>query len=426
MKPAIFILALLITRGVHAENRTPQMSVDEAKRHAVEHNFEIVALRRELEEKAAAAGVATSFYYPKLGVAGGTELRRGTAVPMAYAYGTMNFFRGFDDSNRSSIASIEADKASLRLKQAEFRIGLDVEEAFYRYLSLRTSMELKKQALDSNINLKKTAAKRRAGGLAAESDVMEFDLREALLRSDLASLEQDIESARVELKRLLGEEMGAVVEPTGKTQHFHLKGELKGYLERIPRENEAVRLASKDVERASVESRRWLSRWLPTIDARVEAGYLDFEGRPANGGPGVRGIALAKIDLFSGFDSVHQRREGIAQQLKFEAQAKQARVLAEAKVETAYRKVKAIEARVHLEEDNQSRAQRYYKSVLSEYQRGVKNSADMKSAADGVLEASLRAENFKYQFLAHKVELERALDGVVEIEPASSTAHHSR
>jgi outer membrane protein TolC len=53
---------------------------------------------------------------------------------------------------------------------------------------------------------------------------------------------------------------------------------------------------------------------------------------------------------------------------------------------------------------------------MNEYRRGIKNSADLKVAADGLFEASLKREAFKFDFLNSRIDLERALGGKVEIE----------
>ncbi len=75
-----------------------------------------------------------------------------------------------------------------------------------------------------------------------------------------------------------------------------------------------------------------------------------------------------------------------------------------------------IEARVHLEERNEVRAQKYYTTVINEYRRGVRNSTDVKVAAEALYDASLRRESFKYEFLNEKILLERTLSGPVLME----------
>ncbi len=131
-----------------------------------------------------------------------------------------------------------------------------------------------------------------------------------------------------------------------------------------------------------------------------------------------------KFELFSGFDYSAQRAEAEAKRLKLEASLKQELLSARTLVESAYWKFNATEARVHLEEQNVERANRYYKSILSDYKRGVKNSVDMRVAADTLLDAMVRREAYKYELVAQKADLERALGGPVETELKSGAEGH--
>lgn len=58
-------------------------------------------------------------------------------------------------------------------------------------------------------------------------------------------------------------------------------------------------------------------------------------------------------------------------------------------------------------------------AALGEYRRGIRNSADVRLAAEVLFDASLRRQNFKYEFITHRIGLERILDAPVEIEPMS-------
>jgi len=405
-----------------------RVDLEAAKKHAISHNFEVTSLRRELEEAQAASRRVKAAYYPRLGIAGGAETQGSTNTSqqavLAYAYLDYNLFRGFEDSYRSEMADIEADKRSIRLKRSEFRVGLEVEQQFYLYLFKKLTLELKKKAVELNEALKHTAKQRRASGLSSDSDILEFDLRDSLLKSDIATVDQELEESRVNLKRLLGEEIGSKIEPVGELHHLHLKGNLMDYMNRIKGESEGVQVTSRELAKATVESKLWRSKWIPTIDLQTSVGYLPLDRRPALGGVGFQGQILAKFDIFAGFETYWEKQEGEAKRLKLESQLKQVLLLAVSQMEVAYRKIKAIETKVHLEEENEARAKKYYTSVFSEYKRGVKNSADVRVAAENLFDATLRRESFKYDFVVQKIELERALGGAVDVEVATGVKPH--
>jgi len=423
MKALLIILALWALAGgaiAATESSMTNVSLDEAKKFAIEHNHDVHALRRGVEEARSKAGRARSHFFPTLGIAGGADTQITStgkqAVPVGYLYGNYNLFSGFEDTYRLQIANLEVDKSEIKVKRAEFRVGLEVERIFHLYLFKKGAIELRKEGLALNESHRKIALQRKASGISSETDVMEFDLRDSLLRSDLLLIEQELEEARSNLKRLLGEEVGSKIEPIGKLQHQHINGTLNDYVKRIKDESEPVLIASKDVASTTIESKIGRSRWLPVLDLHLHAGYVPLDERPARGDAAVAATVLAKWDLFSGFDSLWERRELEAKRGKAEHELKDALLNGMVDMEVSFRKIRTIQSRVDLEEKNAERSEKYYKSVLSEYRRGVKNSADLKAAAEQLYEARLRGEEYKFQFLNERIALEKALGGPVETE----------
>lgn len=127
-------------------------------------------------------------------------------------------------------------------------------------------------------------------------------------------------------------------------------------------------------------------------------------------------MILAKFEFFSGFETYWEGRVRKANVLKKEARLKQGVLDAVMEAERAYRQTMSIQVRVDLEEKNEVRARKYYDSILKEYRRGIKNSADVKSASEAYIEAILRRERFKYEFLKEKLSLERVLGTTVKTE----------
>lgn len=425
-----FVFALLFFGAWHVQAATePQkLGLEDAKKYAISHNFEVQSLERAYEEARARTGRSRSKLYPTLSIIGGadtvTTLVSNNTAPVGYVQAMYNVFSGFEHSSLIDVADSQADIAQIRLTQARFRIGLDVEKAFHAYLFKKGLIDYKKKALELNETHKKMARQRRASGLSVDSDVLEFDLRESILRSDILLYEQELEEARTALKRLLGEEIGAGVEPSGKLQHQHLRGKLMDYINRIRTESEGVRIATKEVAIADAESNLWRSRWMPKLDIEGRIGYIDYNYRPqADSGFSYAVGVFAKIDLFSGFDTVWERREQTAKRLRTELELKNQILQAVSQTEVAFRHIKVIEARVHLEAKNHERAAKYYKSTVSEYRRGVKNSMDVKVAAEALYDVAVREETYKFDFLVQRIELERALGGPVDSVVGADSSH---
>jgi len=423
VKLLIVCLALVCASHSIAAEESGRVDLVAAKRFAVARNLDVLSLRHEVAEKTAVAGQAAAPFFPTVGVAGGANTQNGgqNAV-LGYGYLNLNIFRGFEDVYQSQIAHLEAEVSRIKLKQTEFRVGLDVEEQFHKFLLKKASIKLRQEAIELNQKHRAMAQARAGAGMATSSDVMEFDIRNSLLRSDLELLKQELEECRIRLRKLLGEEVGATIEPVGTLQHQHLKGDLMEYLNRVRDTSESVQIASKELAKATVESHRWRSKWLPTLDVEAQAGYLDLDARPSDGSPGVRALVVAKIDLFQGFRSTWERREGEAKLQKAEATLKHEMLTALNDIEVSFRRLKTMQHRVDLESENAERSEKYYKAVIGEYRRGTKNSADVKMAAEGLYEARLRHETYKHDFLETKLALEKSTGAAIETEIMASEA----
>ncbi|MEZ4750377.1 MAG: TolC family protein [Bdellovibrionota bacterium] len=389
-----------------------RLTLDEAKRYAIANNYELAALKKAVEETDAAKGKEAAAFYPSLGVAGGldTQLTRSgsTTIPLAYVYAEWNIFNGFRDINKLNAADREAATARVQLEKAKFRVGLEVESAFHAYLFHRGSLAVQSEALKLNAEHRKMARRRKNSGLATEADVMEFDIARSLLESEMVSLTQKLDAARIELKRLLGREVGRELEPVGSLQHQHVEGDLMSYLDRIQAESERVQVKKLAVEKAEYERKATNSAWLPEIALQAHAGYETLHERTTNS-PDVSAMIVGKFDIFSGFGDVSERRQKTARLMKEEALLKQAILDAITGTEKAYRELKAIQERVDLEEANEDRTKGFYKTTVSEYNRGVKNSSDVRNAAEMYANAIFREQRYKYDFLVAKLNLERII-----------------
>ncbi|MEZ4742306.1 MAG: TolC family protein [Bdellovibrionota bacterium] len=409
------------------------VGLDQAKEFAAKNNYEIVALKQKLEAAASRRKSLNSAFMPKIGVTGGMELQSNSGeneVPIGYLYGNYNLFNGFRDNYNSNLADIERDKIAIELKKMEFIVGLEVEQYFHTYLFYKDLIALKYEAVELNEEHQKLVAKTKAAGIASQTDVMEFELKDSLLKSELFSLKQKQEEARINLKRLLGQEIGSKIEPVGNLQHQHLNGTIMEYLNSMKTQSPSVLLAAKNQSAAEISAKKARSGWMPSIDLQARAGYLPLDERTEscsvsgsssqflceNEEPGMTISLTATYEFFSGFSTTYSRSEKLAEYSAAEAELRSEILNSITNVETSYRRIKTIEARVDLEEDNVANGRKYYESVKKEYKRGFKNSADLSGAADGLFDAMERRKRFKFDFLIERIGLERGLGTPVSIE----------
>lgn len=405
------------------------ITLAEAKKYAIANNYEIVALREAVQEARAGAARANASFYPTLGVAAGADSLANDAVTnkvagVAFGYVRWNVFKGFGDVYRSKASNEEQSLAEVRLKKAEFRVGAEVEKAFHQFLFEKSKIALQKEAIELNRSHSAMARKRRSSGLVSNSDLMEFEIADALLKSELVSREQALEIARIDLRRLFGREVGDTINPTGSLQHQHLKGKLMNYINRIKDENEQVLVLRQQIEQARFEKGAARSNYYPQVDFEARAGYEPLLDRPSYNSPAsVRAMVVAKLDLFSGFSSRAEVDQASANLLKLEARLRQAILDAVTGTERLFRQIKSIQERVDLEEQNTHRTEKFYNSVLAEYKRGVKGASDLRGAAETLIATKLRQEEYKFEFLQDRLRLEQAIGGPVQAEVLDDHHH---
>ena len=191
-----YFIFQLVASISFAQNKTDAQSeslgkvgLETLKQYAINHNSEVLAFRRSVEESKARYERTKSSFYPHLGIAMGLENQmtntKNKTGSLGYLSLSYNVFSGFDDSRKKQIAELEMEKELIRLQGLEFRIGLEVEKIFHTFVFKKSAIALKSELLKYNETHRKMAIQKRAAGMAAESDVMEFDLADALIKSDI-------------------------------------------------------------------------------------------------------------------------------------------------------------------------------------------------------------------------------------------------
>lgn len=396
------------------------IGLSDAIQYATEHNFGVKALKKDLEVHESEIEVQRSKMLPRLGVVGGFETRpiedKRKSDSLAYGYATFNIFNGFADQSAQRAAEVQKDISESQYRQGLNDLRLNVEGLFFKYLFKKRTLEFLSESLKLNANHQAAIKRRRASGLVSESEVLEFDLRDSYLRSEMNSITLEMAEIKLNLVRLMGPDLGMAFEPSGEIPHLHLKGSVDDYLGRTREFNEDNKRASLEVETASADLSKERSGWLPKVDLEARVGLLPLDERFTQGGSSYLGLITAKWEFFSGLETRALTSQAQAMLQKRELELKQTLLSAMAGVETAIRKIHSIQQRVDLEEQNEKRSEKLYRSTLAEFSRGVKNSSDVKNAEEGLLEARLRRASFKNEFMETKLDLERKYNIRVETE----------
>jgi outer membrane protein TolC len=391
-----------------------------AKRYAVEHNFEVRARRHAVEEAEARRERAKAPFRPKLGVTGGAAAHANAGEtepdPFAYLVGSLNLYNGSRDLNGEHAAEAGVELARAELAAAEHLAAVDVEVYFHEFLYKKALLELKGRELARNDGHRQLVKRSRALGTITDTDVMEFEIVSASLASDLVALRQEVEDARSNLKRVLGEEIGGQIQPVGELQHQHVVGKLGDYLAKIPDSAAGVKRAVRELEIAQAELRVVRGRGLPQLGLETRVGLMPRDESLTADRPQASVVLTASMDLYTGMDATWERRESESKVARGDAEVRRAINDTIRDVEVAFRNLLVIEKRADLERSILDSANRYYDSVAGEYRRGVKNSADLKAASERATLAETRRVTLDYEAIKLRLAVERLIGGPVAVE----------
>ncbi len=415
----IILLLFFSEAGSAALPTKTTMTLDDAKNYAIAHNFRLESYREEKEASTANRHKLRALFLPKLGVTGGLNSymeRSGELGPFGFGFLSYNLFNGYRDQLAFAIADLAVEKSELLLEQEVFNLGLDVELYFHTYTYHADLIALSEEAIAVNETHKDLIQKTKNSGLSSRADLMNFELKEALLRSDLELVKQNLAETRIELKKVLGDEIGAKVIPIGEISHQHLKGELMDYLNQLKNKSVPIKIAAVEEKTSLAQSTSWRASWLPKVDLEIRAGQLYHDAKVKREEYEINVLITGSLELFSGQSSKWEKKEKEALLGRDQNRVKDQILLAIGETETAYRRLKTIEKRVDLEEENVARSKTYYQSIKDEYLRGYKSSSDLAAAAEGLFTAKKRRIDFMYAFLMERLKLERSLGAKVDVE----------
>lgn len=411
----VFLLGLLSSFSL-AYTQTevgPPSTLPALIQEATERNPEILEAQKAYEQAQARQNQARSPFYPEFGVEGGLESYKTSSESLSnsfgYVFGRYNLYRGGRDRYGLLARTKEEAFASFELLKTKTRIQREISSQYYSLLYLQEAIQVKEEALKLNASQVQMAEKRARSGITSQVDVLEFELRDATLKSDIYLLTQERDQAMREIKRLLNRSDDSKVTVQGELGHEHLNRNVPELLELALKERPDLRANDKDQEVASLAYSATLGEWLPKVDAEVTYGTLDRRNRVLDQTPSWDALIKISIPLFSGFDSYYGRKAQAKEVARLDARGTKIRQDVRTQVESAFARVKAIESRVDLEEKNIERAKQYYSITLSEYKRGVKNSPDLAGAAERLFDSRLRILEFRKEFYLARIGLAEAV-----------------
>lgn len=350
-------------------------------------------------------------YLPRVKAFGGHETYKTGSLetrdePIAGVEVSVNVFHGGRDTLLDEIADTKAEISLFESSKTYLEEVRKAETAFWNLVAQREIYSIIKNAIQDNISDSRAAFSRVDAGLSTNTDKLEFEMYKVELEQELARADLGIKAYELELLNLLGLSEGTSIETQMVVTHDHNDQLVKASLN--PDKNPSLRsieLRSKEALLHQAVSEKW---WIPSVELFASHGLETFRERDFDAQSdrmeSVVGLRV-EADIFDGHQS-----ETEAEQRAFEAEGLQAQHLQslmelKAEVENSKAQLALNHELIHKSEESLKIAADYLRSTVDEYSRGVKNSLDMLSAREKVLEMKIRFVNLRKEYQISRAQL---------------------
>lgn len=300
----------------------------------------------------------------------------------------VNLFNGGRDQIESDRRKLLSEKKIAQSTRVFFEELQKSRELFWQMTYSKEKILLLQDLLNLNKKNLTAAEKRIRGGLATESDRMEFQMKAVDLERDLAEEQIKIQADQREWSVLFPNLPFELKPLSAKLEHDH---EYEKKLQHDEKDHDFLyREYELEAEALSLAAKSESRSWWPTLEAYAAYNqYNQLEEdypRASDRTEAVLGLRVS-IKFSAGLESqVHAsalQKESRSEELKALYTKKQTRRhLENEKAELSY-----LHEQIHFAQENIKRAEQYYNLTQSEYARGVKNSPDVLGASEKIYEA---------------------------------------
>lgn len=377
-----------------------KVAIQQLLSEAEQNNLELKEAEARLRMLKASANSTYGAFAPKLSIEGGPQNSRldseRTSGTTIFAKAEWNLINGGEDSAKTESALMEVQIQEKKMAWLRAKIKRQVSKVYFELQYLLESLSLKQKAIQMNTQQKALAKQKNRSGLTTSSDILEFDLRESTLQSDLVLLNQNLSQKTRELDLLLSR--------PSASPNLAVKGHLlrestpldrQKILDQILQNNQELWLAKQDQKFFDLDRQMVKSRFYPKVDFEAKYGRLGSEEQVYSDSNNYFVALKFKIPLFDGLADYNSLGSSSAKLTQANVLVAQKSLSLAVELDTSLAEISALNARLDLEEKNLERSERYYSLTLEEYKRGIKNSPDMVGAAERLIEANIR--NLEYR-----------------------------
>lgn len=386
LRHTLSLLAIAIAipcLGAAETPNTPEWTLCQLIEQAQHCNGDVAAAHSEVCAYESGLWEGLASYSPSIGATTGSVKEdidvRNESYGFGYLYANWNLFRGGADRARLCERQVQHLRAQHALCATLKQVSYKVARAYYELLYLEQAIAHHTDALDAGQHYIKIANRKQESGLTTELDVVEFELQGEEMRAERDALEGEASAARELLAALIGDcAFDTTLAPA--TLNASISEDDPCTLLEIARCHrddwrDAVLAESEERHR----TQQAFGEFLPSVD--IYASYGTEPNIDADRGHGGKAMVSVTVPIFSGGARYrrHQQSRRLVNAACHRAEQIERTVFGEIKaaasrLATAHRKYEAVQRRKAVIE-------RYWTMTRDEYQRGVRNSADLANAA---------------------------------------------
>ncbi len=377
-----------------------QATISILTKEALQNNLELRSALEDLKESELAGKASKSGFYPQVSLEGGPQISQiaGERKSGVALYGKVdwNIYRGGQDIVKSKLAKEQLDLSKRQKDFFEREVKTKVAQLYYELQFASESSTLIEEAIQLNERQKKIAVKKNQAGFTAGSDLLEFELREATLKSDLLFANQEITEASRQLNVLLSRPNESdILTVKGHLERKVLRADRPKLRGAMLQNNFDLISVASEYKVASLTKQKIESGFKPQINVEGLYGRIGNEEEIYQGKNNLALLLKVSVPLFSGFEAFYSAKAAQARMESTSSKGEQRRIELLGELDATYSRIETLGKRLDLEEANLARSMKYFESTFNEYKLGQKNSPDMVGASERVVDARLR--NLEYR-----------------------------
>lgn len=408
-----FILFLVISFGVNTVD-AKEINLNEIKKYASINNFGVNAAKHDVFSNEKKIGQLKGNFLPKIGLLLSQEKNTSADISetenIQAVYGSLNLFNGFLDQGNLSLSQIQTKKSASFLAQSKFELNLRIEKMYYLFLYLQKRLYVTKESLERNLRHIKLIKKRLASSLVTETDLLQFQLKRARLKSREEFLLLQSVQVKEALLRTAGYKDVKGMDIQGDLPHFVLNQNQSEILSKGVEKNQSIQRAKLSLEESDYKLEMANSNWYPKVDLSVMHGHLDEIDTGIDNSELVTSVVVrARWELFSGFSTKNANESAQFEKIKSGYLLKQKVLDSSIILENNLKKLRTLQTRILAAEKNEIMARKFYGRTVREYQKGIKDSGALSNASEVLTQLNETIYELKTNYINTKLILEQSV-----------------